>query len=346
MTVSKRISIFIFSFLSMIYIGVYAQSTKTAKAAPNAITSAGNYATVGITTYTYTIGETIIFTGAYAKGFSTQGFQQPMICRTFPVIVAANQQSCSLPYTLSVSGGFNKYQWKVGSSTIASGRDFVYYPIKDGNYTVFVGDSTGCFLNATPIAVDLSAKNITPIIANYGINVATDTLLVSSAAASYQWYVILPDGSHKAIVGAKGQSYRPLFRATYYIKINTVDNCIAYSVPFALSNNNLEQLNKNNFDLTDSTINIKLLKRIYERKLAVYPIPSRENFNVEFESPENNTVVLNMYNTLGVIVASRSVRNEMGKFKYKYDCGDLPPGKYILDLVDGDKKMIQSLILD
>jgi hypothetical protein len=324
----------------------FSQSTKTAKAAPNAITSAGNYATVGTTTYSYSIGEPVIFTGAYASGFSTQGFQQPMICKTFPVIVASNQQSCALPYTLSVSAGFNKYQWKTSNSIIASGKDFTYFPIKNGNYSVFVGDSTGCFLNTTPVSVDLSAKNITPSIANYGTNISTDTLLVSSLAASYQWYVILGDGSHRSIVGAIDQSYRPLFKATYYVKINTVDNCVAYSIPFTLSNNNLEQLNKYNFEMTDSSINIKLLRKVYDRKLSVYPIPSKDNFNVDYESPESNTVFLNVYNVLGVVVASRAIKNETGKFKYRYDRNDLPAGKYILDVVDGDQKMIHSLILE
>jgi hypothetical protein len=339
----------IYGFLFFTSIGVFAQSSKiTTKSQGTGlvIASSANVATLSGVVYTYSIGEAIIFTGANPNGFLTQGFQQPMICKDFPVIAATNQQSCSLPYTLQVTAGFNKYQWKVGNSIIASGRDAVYNPVKDGSYTVLVGDSTGCVLNASPISVDLSAKNIVPTIAVYGLNVVTDTLLVSSPAATYQWYVILEDGSHKVIMGATTISYRPLFRATYYVQISTADNCVAYSVPYILNNANLDPLSKADLEIENESVTIKKRKRIIEHKLEVFPIPSRDKFTVRYESPEKNTVFMKLYNVLGVVVSLQSIKNENGQFDFNYERGDLPSGKYILDVVDGDKKSIQNLILE
>jgi len=140
----------------------FAQPNKTTKSAPNAIGSAGNQATVSNVTYMWTVGEAIVFTGLNQPGFVTQGFHQPMICKAFPTVVALNQTSCLLPYTLNATAGFDKYTWKWGKSTIANASGDAYFPIADGIYTATVGDSTGCVLTAASIAVDLSSKNIIP----------------------------------------------------------------------------------------------------------------------------------------------------------------------------------------
>ncbi|MDX2189812.1 MAG: T9SS type A sorting domain-containing protein [Bacteroidota bacterium] len=328
---------------------VHAQAGNPAKQAPFAITNAGNSVTVNNQNYSWSVGEAIIFTGAYNTGFATQGFHQPMICKVIPTIVETNQTNCFAPYTLTVAKGFSKYQWFIGKSTIANGRSEVYLPIKNGKYSVFVGDSTGCFFTAASVNVDLNAKNIKPTVAVSGI-VNSDTLLSSSKAATYQWYIIGTDGVHRAIVGATGQTYKPIYLGTYYVKINTSDNCVAYSDPYTLTNNAMDPLNRYTFESTDSTIIIekqKPIEKISEHVLAVYPNPARGDFiNVKYQSPENNTVTMNLYNVLGYVVSSQSVKNDKGKFEIKYNRNDLPVGKYILNLVDGDKKIVQSIVFE
>ncbi|MDX2196583.1 MAG: T9SS type A sorting domain-containing protein [Cytophagales bacterium] len=317
-----------------------AQGNRFAKESAKIISPAGNSATFGNTTMIWTIGETVVFTGAHDNGFQTQGFNQPMICKEIPVIIGSNTSGCALPYTLTVVRGYSLYQWKMGKSIIAGVSNNVYYPIKNASYIVSVGDSTGCFLSSNPYTVDLTLKNPKPTITNYG-----DTLLVSTDAGSYQWYV-WHNGKLKAVMGATGKEYKPLFNAKYYVRANYDNNCESYDEK-TVSNGTYDDLIRYNFEETDSTINIKPISRILEHKLTVYPIPAKDKFYVDYETQvQSATLVLNLYNLNGVVVDTRQVKYQNGKITYEFHRGDLPVGKYMLNVSDGNYKNVQGIVLE
>jgi hypothetical protein len=336
-----KVFLFISLFLSIL---VQAQSTQPAKVSTFATVGAGNSAVVNQELYMWSVGEPVIFTGGNAEGFATQGFHQPMICRAFPQIAAFNQTSCLLPYELQTQDLFDKYTWYLGNSVIASDNDAVYNPVTPGRYRVVVGDSTGCTLPSNSINVDLSAKNIIPIVTAEGEG-ANDTLLISTFAKSYQWYVITPsDGVHRAIVGGTSQTYRPYYNGTYYVKINTDEDCIAYSDYFVLNNSDFESINRFDFDHTDSSISLVRRPRFFAHKLRVYPIPSTDKVTVHYESPERNKVLLLLYDVNGVVVDTKEVFNKLGTFKTEYTNESLPSGKYTLSVIDGEKKSSHGFI--
>lgn len=342
--------IFTFIFLcKATFTSVFAQSNKFTKVSSSVVASTGNVATVAGVVYTYTIGEPFIFTGTEPSGFLTQGFNQPMICKTFPTIVALNQTSCTLPYSLSVANGFDRYVWKkdriIGKSTIANGTAASYEPVLDGNYTVTVMDSTGCILVSAPVVVDLSSKNIVPTISVYG-TATKDTLLESSDANDYQWYVLTPsDGVYRAIVGETTKTYAPIYNGTYYVKINTQEQCVAYSSTYTVNNVGFEPINKGGLETTDSTIWI-VKNNSVSRNLQVYPIPTKDKLNIKYETSETNTVEFNIYDLKGVLVDSRMMKGLNGKMNWVYQNTDLPTGKYILRVVDGSNSLERNLIFE
>lgn len=325
---------------------VWAQVGIAAKAAPNAIGSAGADASYGGTHLMWTVGEPVVFTGYGGSFVATNGFHQPMICKIIPEIIAYNETSCRLPYTLRVPEGYSRYQWKHENAIIANGRDFEYFPVRDGNYSVFVGDSTGCYLSATA-QVDLSLRSLIPTITVYGSGAGSDTLLQSSPAYNYQWFVVGLDGRHRAIVGDTTPFYKPLYNGTYYVRINTQEHCISYSNFYTVNNPGFQDLSRYDFASTDSTIYIPKPSSVRDRRLHVYPVPCLgENFNVDYESPEKNTVLLKLYDVKGVVVSTQMVKNEKGVFHLDYQRNGLPVGKYTLHLVDGDTKLNTSVILE
>lgn len=331
-------------FLNIIIFQCFAQYNRPAKVSTAAVVGAMGEAKVNNTTIMWSVGEPIVFTAASTDMFFTQGFHQPMICKASPVIVALNQTSCTLPYTLKVVAGFDKYIWKVGRSTVANAQTNEYNPVSSGKYTVAVMDSTGCYLTSGINDVDMSVKNITPTITPYG-TAGKDTLLESSEAFNYQWYVVTPsDGVHRAITGEMNRQYKPLYNGTYYVKINTNEYCVAYSSYYTVNNQGFESVNKYDFEATDSTIAIR---KMYEaRKLAVYPIPSREKITIDYESPETNIVTMNIYDNKGVVVDSKFVKNVSGKMQLTYQNDNLPTGKYTLSIVDGEHKMNKGIIFE
>lgn len=263
---------------------IFAQYGRPAKEAPHLIGSAGSFGLNGSETHAWTIGEAVVFTGTNIGYNFTQGFHQPMVCKTFPVIGSSNETSCLLPYTLSTTGIFDVYRWKTNNKIIGDQKSNTYLPTKNAMYAVFVGDSTGCVLVSSFFSVDLSGKNILPIITTEG-SATNDTILKTTTFSSYQWYIISPDGTHRAIVGETNSSLKPYFMASYYVKINTSDQCVSYSAPYTPINDKLEPFGRYVFETSDSTINLNKFRKINEAKLAVYPIPVQKEFTVDFESP-------------------------------------------------------------
>lgn len=326
-------------------ISVHSQYGVPQKLSTMAVVSASHAVTVNDWHISWSAGEPIIFTGAESQVFLTQGFHQPMVCKATPVISAHNQTSCVLPYVLSVTSVFHVYRWYLGNSFIANAPAHVYNPVQNGNHRVLVGDSTGCVLFSELERVDLSAKNSIPTVVAQGTP-QWDTLLVSSPAASYQWFVVTPDNVHRAIVGETSQNYRPYYNGVYYVKVHTHDECVSVSDYFVVNNTGWDNIIRHDFEKTDSTIKIIKINFFTRHKLKVWPIPAHQNINIEYESPELNTVALQIFDVKGVMVHSKSIKNEKGKIETQYNNEHLPTGKYILKVIDGDKHSIQSMIFE
>jgi hypothetical protein len=339
-----KVSIVICMYMLVIHPVSMAQSKKTFKAAPHFIGTSGNSAVANNVTYMWSVGETVVFTGSTATNYYTQGFQQPMVCKATPIITAYNTTSCLLPYTLSVTSLFNIYYWKLGNSSIINSNDYTYNPVTNGNYKVIVGDSTGCVLTSSVESVDLSTKNLIPSVSVFG-NGVKDTLLQSSNAASYQWYAITPsDGVHRAIVGATNQVYKPLYNGTYYVKVNTDENCVSYSSYSVINNTSFELLSRYITILSDSTLQINTWVPSFYT--VVYPVPAFDKVNIDYQTPNKNLITFSIYDIKGVLVDTRKLSVSNGKVNYVFNKNELASGNYILSLTDGDHKEIHGLIFE
>jgi hypothetical protein len=330
--------------LQVIAYDSFAQSKKVFKAAPNFMGAAGNTALANNITYMWSVGETVVFTGNTATNYYTQGFQQPMVCKATPIITAYNKTSCLLPYTLSVTSSFNVYYWKLGNSSIVNSNDYTYNPVTNGNYKVIVGDSTGCVLTSSIESVDLSTKNLIPSVAVFG-NGVKDTLLQSSTATSYQWYAITPtDGVHRAIVGATNSAYKPLYNGTYYVKINTDENCVSYSSYTVINNTSWDLISRYITILSDSTMLINPILNYY--KAFIYPVPAFDKVNIDYQTPSKNLVTLAIYDIKGVLVDTKKLSVSNGNVNYVFNKNELASGNYVLSLTDGDHKEVHGLIFE
>ena len=323
-----------------------AQYIPRTQKSPAVVSATGGKATVGNLYFEWTIGESVMFTGSDGNYFATQGFNQPMICKAIPVITALNQNSCVLPYTLKITSGFDIYRWRVGQVIVASTIDSLYYPIKNGSYMAWVGDSTGCYLPTSFIGVDLSPKNTIPSVSARG-PAGQDTLLESTPGLQYQWFVITPsDNVHRAIVAATNQTFRPYYNGTYYVRVNSGDECVSFSSYYTVNNPNMEDISRYIFDQSDTTIDLRKLMFSGGSKLAVYPVPARDKLYIDYYSSEKNTVAINFYNVAGAKVDVKYVKNSSGKFLYEFDSRSLPSGRYVLELIDGEKQLIKNLVFE
>jgi len=321
---------------------IYGQSE--AKLAQSLMASAGGYGANDDYTVSWSIGEAFIVTGANNNIVITQGFGQPMICKTIPKINAHNTTICSQPYKLKVAPGFHHYRWKLDSSMIANENDSIYLPVTNGNYIAIVGDSTGCYIASPAFKTDFSTKKgittITPISVN-----GRDTLLKAPLAISYQWYAVAPeDGRSLNIINADKQTFRPYYNGTYFVKLHLADYCVSYSPHYVVNNSGSEVLNRELYALNDTSIFFE-----YDRSggyhLRLYPNPCSDQFNIEFESPKDNGITISILNLLGVEIEKRELVKSSQWLKIKYENRYWASGIYMVKIDDGHQIVVENLIV-
>jgi hypothetical protein len=254
----------------------------------------------------------------------------------------AGAECDKLNTTLSVIPGYVNYQWRMNGIKIAGANANSYTPVTNGQYAaeIFVGNK--CSVISNTLTVDITSSLSKPIISSYGG--IKDTLLESSEARTYQWYV-----GKRAIVNATNKKYRPLFLASYRVRVNVAETCAQFSDEYSLNNSDFDELTRYNFEMTDSTIVIdenKIKPAIAEVELS--PNPAFESFTISYVSKsKNKAIYMSIYNSFGQMVFSQVLKtNHFGQIKHEMHRKGLSSGMYKIVLLDGDNKASASLVLE
>lgn len=244
--------------------------------------------------------------------------------------------------TLSGTPGYaSSYQWYMDDVKIAGAVYGSYMPVTTAKYTVRGFSENGCFSTSDASEVILKSVLAKPTI-QVGGSTDLDTVLTSSLAEAYQWYV-----GKKAIVGATARSYFPKFIAAYQVRINPGATCTDISDIYVLNNSQYDELARYEFEQTDSTIDLSKPRIKHEEWIVAYPNPAKDKVNVKVlkkgKSP-NMTWIL--YNAMGVIVRESTVPTKGYEAEWELPRDDLPTGLYTLVVSEGVNTQRINLVFE
>lgn len=103
-------------------------------------------------------------------------------------------------------------------------------------------------------------------------------------------------------------------------------------------------ISKLSIPLTSVNQNQNLIPSDYS--LSNYPNPFNPETKISFEIPEENLISLNIYNSLGELVATLiNSRLNSGKYSYDWNAASYPSGVYFYTLQSGDFRITSKMVL-
>mgnify|MGYP003805799403 CR=1 FL=1 len=124
---------------------------------------------------------------------------------------------------------------------------------------------------------------------------------------------------------------------TYVIKVYgyngaySATNC--YTLNASISNSTFKEIQ--DISETEVTDGIQL-----------FPNPANYELNVTFNSDNNETAVINIYDLTGRMVFTKNFQSAQGRNTYTLNTSDLSKGVYILTLENGGKMLNQKLVIE
>ncbi len=188
-----------------------------------------------------------------------------------------------------------------------------------GNYKCTVTDANGC-IKETPILYINQPQN--PLSVNI-IHNATTLLANGSGGTpsySYQWY-----GPNGFISNAN--QITPQTNGQYYVVITDVNACTSISESYLIT-------------YITSTLNEVLIDG-----LLIYPNPSKEIFNIQFNSLINQDISVSIYNIIGEEIMQEELIEFKGDYIKKIDLNKYKKGIYFLEIETDTGMIINKLIL-
>lgn len=79
-----------------------------------------------------------------------------------------------------------------------------------------------------------------------------------------------------------------------------------------------------------------------EEEIRIYPIPTKNNINIDFNGFYQNEIDLKLFDVLGKLVFNQNYKN---KTKIEIDCNNMPKGVYYLKIKQNDKKITTKKVI-
>ena len=83
-----------------------------------------------------------------------------------------------------------------------------------------------------------------------------------------------------------------------------------------------------------------------ETTLSVYPSPTSNKLNVDYNSLSNEAVMINVYDVLGRKVYSETTTANEGANRYYEDFSNLDNGYYLLEVSNGSISSVQRFMIE
>tara|TARA_B110000003_G_scaffold39408_1_gene36211 strand:+ start:1016 stop:4798 length:3783 start_codon:yes stop_codon:yes gene_type:complete len=183
-----------------------------------------------------------------------------------------------------------------------------------GTYTDSLAAVNGCDSTITTQLTIYS--DVVSIILQSG-NDITVTTIGGTSPYSYYWNT-----------SETTQTISPLTNGEYWVIITDMNSCESDTSFFTVNwiTTSIAEININN--------------------LTVYPNPSKDIFNVEFNSNTNQDIDLRVHNVLGEVIFSESLKNFNGDYNRSVDLSQYPNAIYILQLNTQDGILNKKLVLE
>jgi len=185
--------------------------------------------------------------------------------------------------------------------------------------------------------VSLASGVSAPTITAFGPT-PSDTLLASSSASSYEWYV-----DDRRIIGEINQNYKVLFNGKYQVRARYPGGCMLISSPYTVASPAYLAITKANAVITDTTIFFP--KEEGFNGLAIHPNPTSDFVTIEYFSSSKLIPVLQVFSGEGKMIfedRNPTIRNENKKFEV--DLRVYPRAMYFIKLSEGDEILVEKVI--
>ena len=219
--------------------------------------------------------------------------------------------------------------WERNGTFIQDANKAILDTKQDGTYRAL--NRRGSCWNYTPTAKAKLLENILPtaiITGNKDINYA-DTAKVSIAFTSYSpWTFKLSDGKEYTATKSPFEvSLRPQFSTNY--TLTEVKNVCGTGT-------------------ISGTANIKVLVLSSELEqgidLNVFPVPSKEDVNIQLVLDKPETMEWTLNNTFGNVLQTELQANKSNKHESNISLRTLPEGVYFLRIQVGERSLIRKII--
>ena len=185
---------------------------------------------------------------------------------------------------------------------------------QNGTYSNVLTSANGC--DSTIITNLTVITQITSFIAQSGNNLLVNAL-GGNTPYSYQWNT-----------SETTQTITPLTNGEYWVIITDMNSCESDTSFFTVEwvTTSIAENNINN--------------------LTVYPNPSNDIFNIEFNTNTKQDIDLRVHNVLGEVIFSESLKDFNGDYNKSIDLSQHPNAIYILKLNTKDGMINKKLILE
>lgn len=220
---------------------------------------------------------------------------------------------------------FKTYQWKIDSAYIANSTASGIDLVTNGFYSVYVNDNEKCISKG--FSYTFQSGTTKPSIIAFGS--PKDTLLQSSLADTYQWYVndLLIQGAKSSVLGVR-------FNGIYKVVASFSNGCRENSDPYIISNPDYLDVSKADAEFTDSTILFLNPDKMGEINLV--PNPTINDFKVIYWSYSSKIPSTSVYNVMGNKIAEKEMLKISGNsFEVSFSELKLVAGIYQIKVTDG-----------
>ena len=204
--------------------------------------------------------------------------------------------------------------WDLGDLTTNSNDTFSKTYSNAGTYNVKlkVNDAHSCSDSITKV-VTVNSSPAKPV-----VNAVTKSLLQSTVANSYQWYL-----NNSIISSATNQTLAITQNGNYSVLIDSTNGCSNLSNSFAAS-----------------TVGVKEI--IAENEIKIYPNPTTQELFISFLSPQNtNTILIEVIDIKGSKLMSFNETIQTGK-PLSIDINDLAEGMYFVMVNNKAYKFVKT----
>ena len=219
----------------------------------------------------------------------------------------------------TTSGGTPPYHylWNSGDST----EDLTNIP--SNMYILSLTDTNNCYFTDTIVVFE-------PDVLVADITFASGSLISigSGGTVPYTYEIYGPTGLFATTSNNMGVSFtiNPLLTGVYTLVVTDANGCIDSA----------------QYNVTPSSlINIESINNF-----NIYPNPSRDIFNLSFNSLIQQDIYISIYNILGEEIYNQFINGFIGKFSTKFNLVSFSKSVYILELKTDDLIINKKLILE